>query len=104
MINDVMRELEGDATAEAAAQLVGLAAEYFDTTRRGEGAVSTPLAPNEIAALFDEPMPENGRALAEVVARIRDDVIAYANRLAHPMYMGHQVSFPLSTAVWTDAV
>jgi len=104
MIDDVMRELERDATADAAAELIGLATEYFDTTRRGEGAVSAALAPNEIAARFDEPMPEEGHPLADIVARIRADVIAYANRLAHPMYMGHQVSSPLSTAVWTDAV
>jgi len=104
MIDDVMRELERDAGADAAALVTGLATEYFESTRRGGGAVSAGPPPNEIAALFDEPMPELGRPLAEIVARVRSDVIANANRLAHPMYMGHQVSFPLSTAVWTDAV
>src|SRR5688572_14097288 len=104
MIDDVMHEIERDTTAEAAAQLIGLASEYLARTGRGEGAVSAALAPNDIAARFDEPMPEDGRALAEIVARIRDEVIAHANCLAHPMYMGHQVSSPLATAVWTDAV
>jgi L-2,4-diaminobutyrate decarboxylase len=104
MIDDVMRELERDAGPDAAALMTGLAAEYFEATRRGEGAVSAGPPPNEIAARFDEPMPEAGRPLADVVARIRNDVVANANRLAHPMYMGHQVAFPLSTAVWTDAV
>jgi len=49
-------------------------------------------------------MPEEGTDLSTIVARIERDILADANRLAHPMYMGHQVSFPLSTAVWTDAV
>ena len=104
MIDDVMRELEADATAEGAAQLIGLATEYFDATRRGEGAVSPGCPPNEMTARFDEPLPEHGRPLAEIVARMRTQILADANRLAHPMYMGHQVSFPLPTAVWTDAV
>jgi L-2,4-diaminobutyrate decarboxylase len=104
MIDDVMRELERDASAEAAALMTGLAVEYFDATRRGEGPVSAGPPPNDIAARFDEPMPEHGRPLAEIAAQVRQDVLVNANRLGHPMYMGHQVSFPLSTAVWTDAV
>ena len=104
MIDDVMRELERDATPEAAAQMIELATEYLAATRRAEGPVSSGVVPNDVAPRFDEPMPEHGRALDEVVARVRSEIIADANRLAHPMYMGHQVSFPLSTAVWTDAV
>jgi L-2,4-diaminobutyrate decarboxylase len=49
-------------------------------------------------------MPEQGTELPHIVARVEREIVADANRLAHPMYMGHQVSFPLSTAVWTDAV
>src|SRR5690349_7108127 len=104
MIDDVMRELERDATSEAAMQVIELAAEYFEATRRAEGPVSSGVAPNVRDARFDEPMPETGRPLAEIVARVRSDIMTDANRLAHPMYMGHQVSFPLSTAVWTDTV
>jgi len=103
-VADVIAALEGDATADAAAQVISLATTYFETTRRGEGPVSSGRSPNEIAARFDGPMPEDGTDLATIVARIERDVLADANRLAHPMYMGHQVSFPLSTAVWTDAV
>ena len=104
MIDDVMRELERDAAPDAAARVIGLATEYFDVTRRAEGPVSSGVAPNEVEARFDEPMPETGRPLDEVIARVRAQVMGDANRLAHPMYMGHQVSFPVSTAVWTDAV
>jgi L-2,4-diaminobutyrate decarboxylase len=104
MIDGVMRELERDATPDAAAQVIALAARYFESTRRGEGPVSAAPAPNDVDARFDESMPEVGRPLADIVAQVEHDVMADANRLAHPMYMGHQVSFPLSTAVWTDAV
>ena len=104
LIDDVMRELERDAGADAAALVTGIATEYFDITRRGEGPVSATPPPNDVARRFDEPMPEDGHALEDIVGRVRNHVIAGANRLAHPMYMGHQVSSPLSTAVWTDAV
>ena len=103
-VADVIAALERDATPDAAAQLIALATTYFETTRRGEGPVSSGRSPTEIAARFDGPMPEEGTELATIVGRIERDVLADANRLAHPMYMGHQVSFPLSTAVWTDAV
>ncbi len=103
-VAQLMAILDHDATPDAAAQVISLATTYLETTRRGEGPVSSGRSPNEIAARFDEPMPEEGADLATIVARIERDVLADANRLAHPMYMGHQVSFPLSTAVWTDAV
>jgi len=104
MIDEVMRELERDASPDAAAQVIALATRYFESTRRGEGPVSGGPPPNEVAARFDEPMPERGRALADILGQVERDILADANRLAHPMYMGHQVSFPISTAVWTDAV
>ena len=104
MIDDVMAALEQDASAEAAAEVVALATRYFDATRRGAGPVSAGPAPNAVAARFDEPMPEQGTDLASIMARVERDIVADANRLGHPMYMGHQVSFPLSTAVWTDVI
>lgn len=104
MIDDVMERLERDAAPEAAAQVIALATDYFEATRRGDGPVSSGVAPNDRDARFDEPMPETGRELAEIIARVERDVMTDANRLAHPMYMGHQVSFPLPTAVWTDAI
>lgn len=104
MIDDVMARLELDAGFDAAAQVISLATSYFEATRRGEGPVSASPPPNEITARFDEPMPEMGLDLATIVARLERDVVTDANRLAHPMYMGHQVSFPLPTAVWTDAL
>ena len=104
MIDDVMAALEQDAGAEAAAEVVALATRYFDATRRGAGPVSAGPAPNAAAARFDEPMPEHGTDLASIMARVERDIVADANRLGHPMYMGHQVSFPLSTAVWTDVI
>jgi L-2,4-diaminobutyrate decarboxylase len=104
MIEDVLATLERDAAPDAALEVTSLVTRYFEATRLGQGPVSSGVAPNEVAARFDEPMPEDGTSLRPIVERIEREIMADANRLGHPMYMGHQVSFPLSTAVWTDAV
>jgi hypothetical protein len=57
-----------------------------------------------MAGRFAEPLPAEGRPLAEVAARLARDVVEGANRLSHPMYMGHQVSAPLPAAVWAESV
>lgn len=101
---DVLAEITADADAASADPFVALVAAYFAEAGAGRGAVSSPLAPAELAARFREPLPERGRPLAEVAARLGRDVVADANRLCHPMYVGHQVSAPLPAAVWTDAV
>src|SRR4030095_63468 len=78
MMQDVARviaTLEDDATPDAAAQVIALATTYFETTRRGEGPVSSGRPPNEVAARFDEPMPEDGTDLATIVARIDREML-----------------------------
>lgn len=81
-----------------------LTADYLAQTRTGTGPVSTPRSAAELAARFDEPMPRVGRPLADVVARLRDEVIPDCNRLYHPRYAGHQVSAPLPAAIWTESL
>ncbi|HEX9189765.1 MAG TPA: pyridoxal-dependent decarboxylase [Vicinamibacteria bacterium] len=100
----VFRALEEDADPGVGEAFARLVAEYFAATRRGEGPVSTPLRPEEIARRFDEPLPRSGRPLEEVLARLRDEVIPDSNHLCHPRSMGHQVSAPLPAAVWTESL
>lgn len=100
----LLAALEDDASLEGGSPFMRLAAEHFARTRTGDGPVSTQHTPAELTARFDEPLPMGMRPLAEVVARIEHDVLADVNRLAHPMYLGHQVSAPLAAAVWTEVV
>ena len=99
---DVLRELEADALPPAAEALVSIATDYLAETRSGDGPVSTPLTPRELADLFEEPLPRRGRPLAEVAERLRREVVPASNRLCHPRSMGHQVSAPLPAAIWTE--
>src|SRR3954469_3659744 len=102
--DDLLGELESDMTVEAAALFTALAAEYLADTRSGDGPVNTSRTFAELAARFDEPMPRRGAPLAEVVARVRDEVIPDCNHLYHPRYAGHQVSAPLPAAIWTESL
>ena len=75
-IDSILAELEADATSEAAALFTALVTEYLDTTRAGHGPVSTSLTSIELAERFDEPLPHHGLPLADVVARLKHDVVA----------------------------
>jgi L-2,4-diaminobutyrate decarboxylase len=100
----LLAELEADMQPEAAALFTALATDYLADTRRADGPVSTPRSAAELAARFDEPLPLEGKALAEVAARLRDEVIPDCNHLYHPRYAGHQVSAPLPAAIWTESL
>jgi L-2,4-diaminobutyrate decarboxylase len=100
----VFSDIESDARLDVADSFARLVARYFADTRDGSGRVSTPLSPSDLARRFDEPLPPDGRPLAEVLARLERDVLPDCNRLMHPRSMGHQVSAPLPVAVWTEAL
>lgn len=100
----VRAELQDDAGADAGDLFRDLVAEVYATTRDGLGPVSTPLPLDSLDQRFDEPLPLDGRPLREVLARLRGDVLGDANRLTHPMSMGHQVSAPVPVATWSDAL
>jgi L-2,4-diaminobutyrate decarboxylase len=101
---DLLAMLEADMTLDAARPILELAASYFADTRRGEGPVSTWHSAQVIADRIAGPMPRAPRPLADVARRLSSLLLEDVNRLAHPMYIGHQVSAPLPAAVWTDAL
>lgn len=101
---DLNAAVDADRTREAGTLFVDAVVRYFEQTGRGDGPVSATAGRTEPWATFDEAMPVEGRSLADIVTRIEREFLAGANRLAHPMYMGHQVAAPLPAAVWTEAV
>ncbi len=94
--------LDGDLAADSAERLLSLALAYLTDARKGAGPVSTPLSRDELYALFDEPLPDQGVPLHELAQRVALQVVPNCIHLAHPMYMGHQVSDPLPAAVWME--
>ena len=104
MIDDILAELEADMSLEVGESVAAVTARYFASTRRGEGQVSTPRSPEELALRFDEEFPVDGRPVAEIIERLEREVLADANKYYHPMYMGHQTSAPLPVGVWMESV
>jgi glutamate/tyrosine decarboxylase-like PLP-dependent enzyme len=98
----ILDDLEHDMTPDAASAFVQLVTEYLAATRDTSQRVTSAHTPEQLAARFAEPLPRRGRPIEEIVARLRDDVIAESNHLYHPRYVGHQVSAPLPVAVWTE--
>ena len=104
MIDDILAELEADTSLEVGEQFAAVTARYFESTRAGEGQVSTPRSAEELAQRFSGEFPRQGRPVAEIIERLERDVLADANKYYHPMYMGHQTSAPLPVGVWMESV
>jgi glutamate/tyrosine decarboxylase-like PLP-dependent enzyme len=100
--SDILAALDADFEPEAARLFLDLTCKYIAGARSGLGPVSTGHSPAELARRFEEPLPLDGLPLPEVIARLGRDVLPDANRLLHPMYMGHQVSGPLPAAIWVE--
>jgi L-2,4-diaminobutyrate decarboxylase len=101
---DILKLIEADCEPAVGRAFVAVAADYFAQTRSREGRVSTAHTPAGLAERFDEPLPQLGHSVEEVIARLRSDVLPDCNRLFHPRYVGHQVSSPLPIAVWMESV
>ena len=103
MIDDILAEIEADTSLDVGKQFAAVTARYFESTRSGEGQVSTPRTAEELERRFAEEMPRGGHPVEEIIARLERDVLADANKYYHPMYMGHQTSAPLPVGVWRRA-
>ena len=63
----------------------------------------TPVAtPAELEKLFDEPLPEKGMPIDEILQRFREDVAPNAMGVPSPRYFGQFNPTPLPIGVWAD--
>lgn len=97
MIDDFVEQHRflGNAVAQIIAEhFAGLA------TRR----VTPTATPAELEKLFDEPLPEKGITLQEILERFRDDIAPNAMGVPSPRYFGQFNPTPLPIGVWADAL
>jgi len=66
--------------------------------------VTPEATPAELERLFDEPLPEQGISLEEILARFRNDVAPNAMGVPSPRYFGQFNPTPLPIGVWADAL
>ncbi len=66
--------------------------------------VTPEATPADLEKLFDEPLPEKGIALEDILARFRDDIAPNAMGVPSPRYFGQFNPTPLPIGVWADAL
>lgn len=66
--------------------------------------VTPEATPAQLEKLFDEPLPEKGISLEEILARFRDDIAPNAMGVPSPKYFGQFNPTPLPIGVWADAL
>ena len=66
--------------------------------------VTPEATPAQLEKLFDEPLPEKGIPLEEILARFRDDIAPNAMGVPSPRYFGQFNPTPLPIGVWADAL
>jgi glutamate/tyrosine decarboxylase-like PLP-dependent enzyme len=66
--------------------------------------VTPEATPSQLEKLFDEPLPEKGISLEEILARFRDDVAPNSMGVPNPRYYGQFNPTPLPIGVWADAL
>lgn len=93
-----------DLSLPTAAKFMEVATDYLARASVGEGRVSSGLPLSKVAERFDEALPMGGSTIDDVLARVASEILTDANRLMHPMAMGHQVSAPLGAAIWADTI
>jgi len=58
----------------------------------------------QLERLFDEPLPEKGISIEEILARFRNDIAPNAMGVPSPRYFGQFNPTPLPIGVWADAL
>src|SRR4030095_3303242 len=85
-----------------ASKIPGLVLEFISTldTRR----VAPEATPDELVRMFDEPFPEDGMAIDEILRRFRTQVAPNAMGVPSPRYFGQFNPTPLPIGVWADTL
>src|ERR1044072_5845197 len=71
---------------------------------RASRRVTPEATPAELEKLFDEPLPEKGIALEEILARFKNEIAPNAMGVPSPRYFGQFNPTPLPIGVWADAL
>jgi len=97
MIDDIVQQHK--YLGEAVARLIVEHVSILDTRR-----VAPEPGPLEMEKLFDEPLPDIGISLEEILTRFRNDVAPNSMLVPSPRYFGQFNPTPLPIGVWADAL
>ena len=98
MTPDELRE-QHEQIGEAVTRLISEHAAGLDSRR-----VVPEATPDELAALFSEPLPLDGDPADEILEQFARDVAPHAMQVPSPRYFGQFNPTPLAIGVWADAL
>ena len=82
--------------------VTALLGEYIETL--DTQPLVSQATPQEMAALFDEPVPVAGTSTDELIERFREDILPHSMHVASPRYFGQFNPTPLAIGVWADVL
>jgi aromatic-L-amino-acid decarboxylase len=97
MIDDFVEQHK--LLGKAVPEIINAYAAALDTRR-----VTPDATPADLEKLFDEPLPEKGTAIEEILRRFRTDIEPNAMGVPSPKYFGQFNPTPLPIGVWADAL
>ena len=97
MIDDFVEQHK--LLGKAVPEIINAYAAALDTRR-----VTPPATPADLEKLFDEPLPEKGIAIEEILRRFRTEIEPNAMGVPSPKYFGQFNPTPLPIGVWADAL
>ena len=66
--------------------------------------VTSAATPQDLEKIFDEPFPQQGKNIEEILEQFTKDVLAHAMQVPSPRYYGQFNPTPLPIGVWADAL
>ncbi len=97
IVDDIAKQHE--LLGKAVTEIISEYAATLDSRK-----VTSSATPADLEKLFDEPMPEQGASVEEILARYTSDVMAHAMQVPSPRYFGQFNPTPLPIGVWADAL
>lgn len=97
MINELLAQHE--QLGNAVARLVKDHVAVLDTRR-----VASEATPSDLQNLFDEPFPESGCSIEEILDRFQTQIAPHSMLVPSPRYFGQFNPTPLAIGVWADAL
>jgi aromatic-L-amino-acid decarboxylase len=90
---------EHERLGRAATEIVAAHARALE-----DATVCSRATPAELETLFDEPLPREGIAVEELLARFTNEIIPHSMTIPSPRYYGLFNPTPLPVGVWADAL
>jgi len=97
MIDDIVEQHR--YLGQAVSRLIIESVAQLDSRR-----VTSEATPADLERLFEEPFPETGTTVDEILARFSNDVAPHVMQVPSPRYYGQFNPTPLPIGVWADAL